>query len=87
MLCNICEQPELTRKPDGSVSDSVRSNANPKLTAKNLLCSKCTQLLLRCRAKVDWSMDLEGLKAALNKVKGVKEVNEKQAIPLMRRTK
>ena len=67
MLCNICNRPELTFAPDGTQSDSVRSNANTKLDTKKMICSRCISLLLHCRAKVDWNMTWEGLKAALGK--------------------
>jgi len=83
MLCNICKSPELTRRPDGTKTDSVRSNTNTKLDAKKMICSKCTALLSRVTTSINWEMNWEGLKTLVNGKKTM--VRTAPTTPMMRR--
>jgi hypothetical protein len=79
MYCSICGKRETQVSCSGIVSatDSPHTNAKGRATA--MICSQCTYLLSQCAAKIDWEMDLEGLKEVVN--------NRQQRGTLMCRTK
>ena len=66
MLCNICRQPELTGMPDGVKTDSVRPHADPKKSTTAFICAHCTDILSSRTSQINWEMDLDDLKAAVN---------------------
>jgi hypothetical protein len=79
MYCNICGEVETQIDSQGRRTVSVRPHANSKQQAVAMICSQCTYLLSQCAAKINWEMNLEGLKEAVN--------NRQQRGSLMCRTK
>mgnify|MGYP006995607208 CR=1 FL=1 len=62
MLCNICHRPELATQSDGTKTDSIRRQPDPKKSPHAFLCAHCTSIVGGQMSQIDWEMDLEGLK-------------------------
>jgi hypothetical protein len=62
MLCSICNRPELGIRSDGVKYDPAETSG--KKGANQIVCSRCTNILSQCKTKIDWDMNIQGMKSA-----------------------